>query len=1333
MFKNKLLRTALALLIAFSMTVPSFVLHAEAGDSVSLASEEKDKAIVLKEGIRKTGTEIVFLFLGSIAEAKKVNEVKIDGTDVDSVDSFDELKKGDKTKWYLTNKPEAKPEHKRAIIIHPLKKGNSVELITEDGVLSFTIEEFDRTDRVHFGSVKFTPKESEVPSLPDPPQPQPEPQPPQPPQPEPQPQPKELVIKLSENQEMFNPDFIILATDEKGEALDLTGKIKELKVNESIYTLGTSKHVAFTPANDYFIEKNKIYIERLEEGANVTLVDKNEKAHKYKYSRAGKSFTELVEPPVPPQPQPQPEPQPEPEHSRIYLNPHLASNAFDYFYLEAKEIKGGKLVPLKLSGKIKKLMIGKQEYTLGTHKNVFWNPEKDYYVEQDKLYIDPLKDKDVLTLVDSKNKTHYYQYNRANNTLDYSETELVNHFKIRLKGSFEAAMLNQKGYDAISGATTGGSVNNQNSDVLVQYTEKENPAEEDWINLSKDNENPNLNNIKIVIEDEKGMPVDCGMKGMFSNIDSKLTLSGTPNKVGKFKIQFVLNRDGEKIESNKLPFHVYGLDETLSDHYKMENAKPFPHGGKYYWDMKPWYITKFGGENETVTAPKEIKAIFGSKVSGTYGVLGYPIKEGQNPTQTLIVGDETDLTLVNMKLLSSVQIIVKKGGKLNLMDSSLHGVIEVEDGGTLQVNYDSHKNIFTKGSSINGQIELKEGAILKDSLIYSNTNYLPNGNGSDGVEPARHNVNPVILVTGDARIEGKVFVRGDEAPTGIDPETGEIYTGQPAIVLDANVKLHVPKGSILGAYGGGWTHLTSHGGAALILEEGSAVEGEGSLIAMPGASTTGEGSFAVEGEGTLAVKQLYIHGGNTLGTIGGKPLAETVKVDKSVAPIGKLFDGKSKTEMTSNMEYDDPYFWYSTVDAPKYEFLKSETNPIFEEEPASQVPVEFSITVQTDHNGTASADKASAVEGTEITLNAKPNEGYRFKTWEVVSPKGLLITEGKFKMPGENVIVKAIFEKEVAAPNPENPGKPNPQNPQEPKPENPQHPSQPDSADTGNTGGSSGGDSGGTSSSGGSSSGGVASTKPAKDDKTAKKGLETIQDGKTPLGDIEGESAFESLTQEEKEAIREMMKGSDEDKALIKDYLTRKISGSSFVAKISEDSLTRYGEHLAKIFKDVSASDWYAKELSALYMTQFIKGYEDGTFRPNNLITGKEFVTILVRAGEWEIKVVEGDWSAPYIQAARDKGLLENIEIDLSKALTREEIAALSYNFIRVQTGESLEAKQEMNFVDKDKIDASTAKQIAALVDKGILKGYPDGSFGPEKNVKRSEIVSVVYRLLRTK
>ena len=73
-------------------------------------------------------------------------------------------------------------------------------------------------------------------------------------------------------------------------------------------------------------------------------------------------------------------------------------------------------------------------------------------------------------------------------------------------------------------------------------------------------------------------------------------------------------------------------------------------------------------------------------------------------------------------------------------------------------------------------------------------------------------------------------------------------------------------------------------------------------------------------------------------------------------------------------------------------------------------PAEYTITVTSGGNGTASASPVKAVAGAEITLSATPDKGYHLKEWQVESPAGLVITNGRFTMPDNNVEVKAIFK-----------------------------------------------------------------------------------------------------------------------------------------------------------------------------------------------------------------------------------------------------------------------------------------------------------------------------------
>ena len=82
-------------------------------------------------------------------------------------------------------------------------------------------------------------------------------------------------------------------------------------------------------------------------------------------------------------------------------------------------------------------------------------------------------------------------------------------------------------------------------------------------------------------------------------------------------------------------------------------------------------------------------------------------------------------------------------------------------------------------------------------------------------------------------------------------------------------------------------------------------------------------------------------------------------------------------------------------------------------------------------------------------------------------------------------------------------------------------------------------------------------------------------------------------------------------------------------------------------FSDVDSTRWSNEAVSTMANGGYIKGYEDGTFKPENNITRAEFVTIVARFTEARTtdgdyyRDIDGHWAKGYIQTAADKGWLE--------------------------------------------------------------------------------------------
>ena len=577
-------------------------------------------------------------------------------------------------------------------------------------------------------------------------------------------------------------------------------------------------------------------------------------------------------------------------------------------------------------------------------------------------------------------------------TADSGETNIngasngVNTLHVRLKGYFESAVTGQQKYDAVSGASTSVS-SNKNSNVVVEAADLPNgqePVEADWKELKETGVKIDTKNTKVNIDSKSGMA------GMYSTYDSSLSLSGIPAETGTYPVSVtVTDESGRTVTSNELTFKVYSTNEKLADHLKLENATKTADG-KYMYDMDPWVIPDFNDTDDIVTVPAEIKAWYGSHTSGTYGELGYAVSEGDATTQTLIIPNGCNLTMVNMKVLSSVKIKVENGGTLNLRDSSIYGQIEVEDGGTISVNHDDYSGKFLTGTSVNGQLILNDGATIKNSMIYSNTNFLPNGT------QARHNTSPVVVTNGNVKVEGKVYIKGDEAATGTDPATGKSYSGQPALKVSSGT-LTVGEGSQLAVYGGGNIATTFVGGAAVILDNGT-ISGAGTLIAVAGRGDGDNGGNAVDGTGNVEIAKAYLEGGSAYlfmdkNAEPGKAYTESVTISSSTK--GTAVNGK---KITSNSDSAPDTYWSDITETPDNKIQNctiSDTTIIQTVNPTPSVNPSPSVNSSPSVNPTV-----TPVPTVAPIPDTYPEGTEKDKNGNLVTPEGIVISsDGTVTLP----------------------------------------------------------------------------------------------------------------------------------------------------------------------------------------------------------------------------------------------------------------------------------------------------------------------------------------------
>lgn len=204
------------------------------------------------------------------------------------------------------------------------------------------------------------------------------------------------------------------------------------------------------------------------------------------------------------------------------------------------------------------------------------------------------------------------------------------------------------------------------------------------------------------------------------------------------------------------------------------------------------------------------------------------------------------------------------------------------------------------------------------------------------------------------------------------------------------------------------------------------------IASNPGTQVTVNGDIIVNGDSSIAGIRAYgattvaVTGDVTVGgtnCLGIHASGSTIKVNGNVASTGKgaQSDANGKIEIAGSLSAGSPFITVGTTEMTADQGTETVGDSLLYTDGENTVQIGsigipapiYTITVQNDGNGTASARPTSAEAGTEITLTASPDSGYVFKEWQVIEGS-VSITANKFTMPSENVTIKAIFEKTAA-------------------------------------------------------------------------------------------------------------------------------------------------------------------------------------------------------------------------------------------------------------------------------------------------------------------------------
>ncbi len=152
------------------------------------------------------------------------------------------------------------------------------------------------------------------------------------------------------------------------------------------------------------------------------------------------------------------------------------------------------------------------------------------------------------------------------------------------------------------------------------------------------------------------------------------------------------------------------------------------------------------------------------------------------------------------------------------------------------------------------------------------------------------------------------------------------------------------------------------------------------------------------------------------------------------------------------------------------------------------------------------------------------------------------------------------------------------------------------------------------------------------------------------------------------------------------------------------------------VFADVAVSEWYAPYVEFGKDMGAINGMGDGTFAPNDKVTGEQAVKMMVSVIGYGLKAeAEGGWPSGYTSVGRDIGALKGIaNIDLTAPLTRGQAAVLCANILDIDVMKKVSSGDVEKWEAKEGVTLLTDKfntyKIEGLVSANSTTSLWEGS-----------------------
>ena len=174
-------------------------------------------------------------------------------------------------------------------------------------------------------------------------------------------------------------------------------------------------------------------------------------------------------------------------------------------------------------------------------------------------------------------------------------------------------------------------------------------------------------------------------------------------------------------------------------------------------------------------------------------------------------------------------------------------------------------------------------------------------------------------------------------------------------------------------------------------------------------------------------------------------------------------------------------------------------------------------------------------------------------------------------------------------------------------------------------------------------------------------------------------------------------------------------------------------------FMDVKHSSWYFNAVKFNYKNDFIKGYDDEKFGPNDNLTRGMLVTILYRMenspennGISGFNDVENNkWYSKAIKWAVENEIVHGYggnEFGPNDNILRQDLAVILRNYAKSK-GKDVKVEDQINgFSDTDNISKYAESAMKWAVKKEVITGNENGTLNPKGNATRAEVAAMVQK-----